>query len=50
MYVLGIILIELLAGDRMDKLTLGPICMQPDKLKKLLLTIKLIFKAFFRYD
>ncbi len=47
MYVLGIILIELLAGDRMDKLTLGPICMQPDKLKKLLHTIKVDFPRHF---
>eukprot|EP00943_MAST-04B_sp_MAST-4B-sp1_P002804 g2804.t1 len=47
MFVLGLVLIELLVGERITDITRGPICFQPNKMKKILHRIKVDFPQHF---
>ena len=47
MYALGLIVLELLLGDRISDITKGPICFQADKMKKLLRRVKVDFPKHF---
>ena len=47
MYALGLIILELLLGDRISDITKGPICFQADKMKKLLRQVKIDFPKHF---